>query len=116
MPLRPEKTNQLVKIPIEVDADLEMAEIHRRIYEAKGPAILFERIKNSPFRALSNLYGTTDRTDFLFRSTIESVQRVIELKAQPDRLFKKPLNYWHPSNGLEGAAFKKMSSAQFNVC
>ena len=88
-----EKTNQLVKIPIEVDADLEMAEIHRRIYEAKGPAILFERIKNSPFRALSNLYGTTDRTDFLFRSTIESVKRVIELKAQPDRLFKKPLRY-----------------------
>lgn len=88
-----EKHHQLVRIPFEVDADLEMAEIHRRIFDAKGPAILFEKIKHSPFRALSNLYGTPERTDFIFRSSIENVKRIIELKAQPDRFLKKPLRY-----------------------
>lgn len=86
-------TKQLIKIPFEVDADLEMAEIHRRYYDAKGPAILFEKVKNSPFRALSNLYGTPARTDFLFRSTIKKVKKIIELKAHPDNLFKNPFRY-----------------------
>ena len=40
-----EKSNQLVRIKTEVEGDLEAAEIHRRIFEKKGPAILFENIK-----------------------------------------------------------------------
>ena len=89
-----DKTNQLIKIKTEVNADLEVAEIHRRIYDAKGPAILFEHIKGSPFRALSNLYGTNERVDYLFKDTLEIVKKLIEIKAQPDRFLKKPLYYW----------------------
>ena len=37
-----EKHGQLIRVKSEVDANLEMAEIHRRIFEAQGPAILFE--------------------------------------------------------------------------
>ncbi|MDF1698841.1 MAG: UbiD family decarboxylase, partial [Saprospiraceae bacterium] len=88
-----EKHNQLIRIKSEVDPDLEMAEIHNRIFEKGGPAILFENVKGSPFRALSNIYGTFDRTDFLFRHTIEKVKKVIELKADPTRLLKNPLKY-----------------------
>ena len=88
-----DKHGQLLRIPFEVDADLEMAEIHRRVYDAKGPAILFEKVKNSPFRALSNLYGTPERTDFIFRSTLVKVKKIIEIKAQPERLLKHPLKY-----------------------
>jgi len=88
-----EKSGQLLRIKSEVDPDLEMAEIHRRVFDQQGPAILFENVKGSPFRAMSNIYGTFDRTEFLFRHTIEKVKKVIELKAQPDRLLKNPLRY-----------------------
>jgi 4-hydroxy-3-polyprenylbenzoate decarboxylase len=71
-----------------------MAEIHRRIFEKGGPAILFENVKGSPFPALSNLYGTIERTDFLFRKTFPLVKQVIELKADPTHFFRNPLRYW----------------------
>ncbi len=88
-----EQHGQLLRIKTAVEPDLEMAEIHRRIFEAAGPAILFENVKGSSFPALSNLYGTYARTDFLFRHTIEKVRRIIELKADPGRFFKNPLRY-----------------------
>ncbi len=88
-----EKHGQLLRIKSEVDPNLEMAEIHRRVFEAQGPAILFENVKGSPFPALSNLYGTFERTEFLFRHTIEKVQKVIELKADPANFIKNPTRY-----------------------
>lgn len=88
-----EKNGQLLRIKTAIDPDLEAAEIHRRIFENKGPAILFEKIKGSPFPGLSNLYGTFERTEWLFRHTIEQVQRVIELKADPGMFFKNPFRY-----------------------
>lgn len=88
-----EKNGQLLRIQSEMDPDLEMAEIHRRVYEAQGPAILFEKVKGSPFPAVSNLYGTFERTEFLFRHTIDKVQKIIELKADPTYFFKNPTRY-----------------------
>lgn len=88
-----EKHGQLLRIKSEVDPNLEMAEIHRRVFEAQGPAILFEKVKGSPFPAISNIYGTFERTEFLFRHTIEKVQKVIELKADPTNFFKNPSRY-----------------------
>jgi 4-hydroxy-3-polyprenylbenzoate decarboxylase len=88
-----EKTGQLVRLRTEVDPELEMAEIHRRLYDSGGPAILFERVKGSPFQAISNVYGTVERTRFLFRHTLEKVRRVIELKLDPTNAFKRPGRY-----------------------
>lgn len=88
-----DKHGHLLRIKEEVDPNLEMAEIHRRIYAKKGPAILFEKVKGSPFPAVSNIYGTHDRTDFLFRKTIKKVQKVIELKADPTNFFRNPMRY-----------------------
>ncbi|MBC6993021.1 UbiD family decarboxylase [Neolewinella lacunae] len=88
-----EKNGQLLRISEEVDPDLEMAEIHRRIFAAGGPAILFERVKGSPFQAISNLYGTKERTDFLFRKTLPRVKKVVELKADPANFARNPLRY-----------------------
>ena len=56
-----EKNGQLVRIREEVDPYLEMAAIHLRVYEAGGPALLFERVKGSRFRAASNIFGTLGR-------------------------------------------------------
>jgi len=49
-----EKTGQLVRIKEEVDPFLEMAAIHLRVYAAGGPALLFEKVKGSRFRAASS--------------------------------------------------------------
>ena len=88
-----EKNGHLIRVKKEVDPHLEMAEIHRRIYDAKGPAILFEKVKGSPFQAVSNIYGTVERTNFIFRNTLKKVQKVIELKADPANFFKNPFRY-----------------------
>ncbi|MBL7827045.1 MAG: UbiD family decarboxylase, partial [Saprospiraceae bacterium] len=88
-----EQHKRLLRIKEEVDPNLEMAEIHRQIFDRQGPAILFERVKGSPFQAVSNLYGTFDQTAFLFRHTLERVKRVIELKKDPMSFLKKPLRY-----------------------
>ncbi len=88
-----ERTGQLLRITEEVDPDLEMAEIHRQVFADRGPALLFERVKGSPFQALSNLYGTYARTEFLFRKTLPKVKKVVELKADPANFAKNPLRY-----------------------
>lgn len=88
-----EKSRQLIRIKTELDPDLEIAEVHRRIYHKQGPALLFENVKGSPFQAVSNIYGTEERTDYLFRKTMDKVQKVIELKADPANFLKNPMRY-----------------------
>lgn len=86
-----EKNGQLVRVKEEVDPYLEMAAIHLRVHECKGPAILFENVKGSRFRAASNIFGTIERSRFIFRDTLASVKRLIELKDNPLRALKSPL-------------------------
>jgi len=88
-----EKNGHLVRITEEVDPYLEMAAIHHRVFQNGGPALLFERVKGSKFRAISNLFGSLDRSRFLFRDTLETVKRVVELKGDPTVLLKNPLRY-----------------------
>lgn len=88
-----ERTGQLVRIREEVDPYLEMAAIHLRVYEAGGPALLFERVKGSRFRAASNIFGTLDRSRFLFRESLNQVQQLIRLKNDPMKALKNPFQY-----------------------
>ncbi len=88
-----ERHGMLLRIREEVDPNLEVAEIHRQVFEQRGPAILYEQIKGSPFQAVSNLYGTFERTAFLFRHTLRRVKQVIELKKDPTALLRAPLRY-----------------------
>jgi len=98
-----DRHGQLLRISAEVDPNLEMAEIHRRVFARGGPAILFENVKGSPFQAMSNVYGTKERTDFLFRKTLPKVKKVVELKADPANFAKSPLRY-------AGAPFTALSA------
>lgn len=88
-----EKHKHLVRIKEEVDPNLEMAAIHLRVFEAGGPAIYFENIKGSKFPAISNLFGTTERSRFIFRDTLETVKKLVALKADPTALLKNPFQY-----------------------
>ncbi|MEO7307010.1 MAG: UbiD family decarboxylase [Ferruginibacter sp.] len=86
-----EKNGQLIRIKEEVDPYLEMAAIHLRVHEAGGPALLFEHVKGSKFRAASNLFGTLERSEFIFRDTLKTVQRLIDLKEDPVKAIKSPI-------------------------
>jgi 4-hydroxy-3-polyprenylbenzoate decarboxylase len=107
-----ERHGHLVRIKAEMDPYLEIAEVQRRIYEAKGPALLFENVKGSPFPAVANLFGTIERSHFMFRDTLARMQKVMELKANPPVFLKNPFKYWDlPMAGIHALPRKKWFSA-----
>ena len=88
-----ERSQQLIRIDAEVDPCLEVAEIQRRVYQAAGPALLFTRAKGCRFPLLANLFGTIERTRFLFRDTLDAVRRLVELKIEPMAFARNPWRY-----------------------
>ncbi len=88
-----ERKGHLIRLQEEIDPYLELAEIQRRAYAQEAPALLFERVKGTPFPVLSNLFGTVERTHLIFRSTMEGVKRVIQLKADPTSFLQAPHKY-----------------------
>ena len=86
-----EKNGHLIRIKEEVDAELEMAAIHLRVFENNGPAILFENIKGCEFKAVSNLFGNMERSRFMFKDTLENVKNLIRLKSDPLEAIKHPI-------------------------
>ena len=86
-----ERTGQLLRIKEQVDPYLEMAAIHLRVFEQKGPAILFENVKGSKYRAASNIFGTLERSQFIFRDTLPKVKQLIDIKIDPTAAIKNPL-------------------------
>jgi 4-hydroxy-3-polyprenylbenzoate decarboxylase len=88
-----EKNGHLVRIKEEVDPYLQMAAIHLRVFENGGPAILFENVKGSKFPAVSNLFGTLDRSKFIFRDTLDKIKILVDLKSDPIKAIKHPFKY-----------------------
>ncbi len=93
-----EKHGHLIRIKEEVDPYLEMAAIHLRVYEKGGPALLFENIKGSKFPAVSNLFGTLERSKFMFRDSLPKVEQLVNLRSDPIKAFKSPFKL--PGIGL----------------
>lgn len=87
-----EKNGQLIRVKEETDPHLHMAAIHLRVHEAGGPALLFENVKGSKYRAASNIFGTLERSRFIFRDTLTPVQQLIDLKSNPIEGLKHPIN------------------------
>ncbi|MDQ0114135.1 UbiD family decarboxylase [Paenibacillus harenae] len=87
-----EENGHLVRIKEEVDPYLEMAAIHMKVFEAGGPALLFEKVKGTKFRAVSNLFGTTERSMFIFRQTWDAVQKVMAVRSDPMSALKRPFS------------------------
>ena len=88
-----ERTGQLVRIEQEIDPHLEAAEIQRRVYQAGGPAVFYARVKGCLFPMVSNLFGTLERTRFLFRDTLDAVRHLVELKIDPSAFWRNPWRY-----------------------
>ncbi len=74
------RDGDLVEIDAEVDPHLEIAEIHRRVIAAGGPALLFKRPRGSEIPVATNLFGTASRVDRAFGPRPEAfVARAVRL-------------------------------------
>lgn len=109
-----EKNGHLIRIREEVDPYLEMAAVHLRVYEAKGPALLFENVKGTTYRAASNIFGSLERSKFIFRNTFALVQKLIELKGDPMKALKHPFQNLSTGFAALKALPKKKSSFLFD--
>jgi 4-hydroxy-3-polyprenylbenzoate decarboxylase len=80
----------LVRITAEVDPNLEIGAVQRRVYEAGGPALLFTNVRGCRFPMLGNLFGTLERTRFLFRDALTAVETLVRLKVDPRDAVRSP--------------------------
>lgn len=84
------REGELVEIEAPVDPYLELAEIHKRVIAAGGPALLFRRPIGGDFPVVTNLFGTRRRVDLAFGP------RPMDFVAQAARL---PMELVPPSPG-----------------
>lgn len=72
--------NDLIEIETEVDPNQEIAEIHRRVIAAGGPALYFKRVKGSPYPVVTNLFGTAHRVELAFgQEPVRMIERIANL-------------------------------------
>ncbi|MCZ8516778.1 UbiD family decarboxylase [Paenibacillus filicis] len=71
--LRKEKQLKVISAP--VDPNLELAEIHRRVIDEEGPALLFTNVKGASFPVVTNLFGTSRRVDLAFGPRPEQLMK-----------------------------------------
>ncbi|MGD8912958.1 MAG: 4-hydroxy-3-polyprenylbenzoate decarboxylase [Candidatus Thiodiazotropha sp.] len=83
-----ESRGDLKRIHTEVDPKLEITEICDRTLRRGGPALLFEKVKGSPYPLLGNLFGTPQRVAMgMGEEQVEALREVGKLLAflkEPD--------------------------------
>lgn len=88
-----EAGGKLLRINHEVDAELEAGAIQRRVYQADGPALLFTNVRGCRFPMLGNLFGTLERTRYIFRDTLKDMERLVAMKINPRAAIKDPFGF-----------------------
>lgn len=74
------KRDLIVDVYHEVDPILELAEIHRRVVAAEGPALFFHNVKGSSFPVVTNLFGTLKRVHIAFQNKPhETIAEIVKL-------------------------------------
>ena len=110
-----DKRGEILRITKEIDPNLEMASVHLHEFAKAGKAILFENIKGSKFRATSNLFGTLDRSKFMFRDTLEKVKQLIDLKTNPSVALRNPAKAIYAAlHGIYAIPIKVRFPSSFN--
>jgi UbiD family decarboxylase len=75
-----ERDRDIVHVDVPVDPHLEVAEIHRRVIAASGPALLFTNVKGADHRLVTNLFGTARRAELAFgERPLRLIRRLVEL-------------------------------------
>src|SRR6266516_7742299 len=76
------RENDLIKIDAELDPYLELSEVHRRVIDQGGPALMFKRVKGSRYPVVTNLFGTPRLLDLAFGPKPEAIVRDLVNVAQ----------------------------------
>ena len=88
-----ENVGELRRVKTQVDADLEIAEILRRVMYANGPAVLFENVKNHTMPVLGNAFGSLKRLELGLETNdfTQIGQRIVDMTKMdiPSGLFDK---------------------------
>ena len=93
------RENEITNIEAEVDPYLELAEVHRRVIDGGGPALLFKRVKGSRYPVVTNLFGTARRIELAFGPKPEAIVRELAQVAE-SLLPPRPAELWrHRSLG-----------------
>src|ERR1051325_4500082 len=88
------RENDLAEVSTEVDPYLELAEVHRRVIERGGPALLFTKVKGSRYPVVTNLFGTERRIELAFGPKPEAlVRRAVHVAES--LLPPRPAALWH---------------------
>ncbi|MCK5539675.1 MAG: UbiD family decarboxylase, partial [Deltaproteobacteria bacterium] len=85
-----ERHKMLKRIDCELDPALDIGAIQRRVYRAGGPALLFTKVKGCRFPMLGNLFGTLERTRFIFRDALRDIDLLTDLKVNPAEVLRQP--------------------------
>lgn len=73
------KEDEICTVSAQVDPYLEIAEIHRRVIDEGGKALLFTNVKGSKFPVVTNLFGSEKRIELAFGRRPELfVRRAVE--------------------------------------
>ncbi|HVF87212.1 MAG TPA: UbiD family decarboxylase [Pyrinomonadaceae bacterium] len=95
------REKEIITVETEVDPNLELAEVHRRVIERGGPALLFERVRGSRYPVVTNLFGTTRRIELAFGPKPEALVREVVHIAE-SLLPPRPSELWkHRALALE---------------
>ncbi len=86
-----EKKGELRVFSDKLNPDLELASLHLEEFAKKGKALLFNNVMGTKYRAVSNLFGTLDRSRFIFRDSLTIVKDLIDIKIDPTNIFKNPV-------------------------
>jgi UbiD family decarboxylase len=77
------RDGDLAEVTAPVSARLEVAEIHRRVIAAGGPALLFRNVEGAAFPLVTNLFGTPRRARLAFgERPFELIARLVELSRE----------------------------------
>lgn len=86
-----ERAGHVRHVTEEVDPNLEVAEIQRRVFAAGGPALVYDRVRGCRFPLVSNLFGSMDRVRFVFRDALDGVRALVDAKVDPGGFAKHPV-------------------------
>ncbi len=95
-----EEKKELKRISVEVDPELEITEIATRVVREEGPALLFEKVKGSPYRLLINLFGNARRISIALGKTPEQLGAELAKAAKaiqppaPGAIWKSRATFW----------------------
>ncbi len=96
--------NEIIEVSAQVDPDLEIAEIHRRVIEERGKALFFTNVKGSEFPVVTNLFGTVRRIELAFGpKPLEFVRRAVTL---PEELLPPTLGALWKNRDLGRSALR----------